>query len=676
MNKKQKLILKQTCRCCRPLLALLLFSLFLNLCAVPAIAAGEDKPIKKLQPNQVQLYEDEYLELLMMVEKTVKMPLSEYNYLLELIRRADEKKKKDEEAYQKMLAMAASEKFSITEGRLDCVISGDKATVNGELTVNLHGEGWKEIPIYPLPGLEKITFDGKEALLTKTEDEGNYQQYMQTSVDEERYVINTDAKGIKRIAFTYHPNLNLRNDLNKFYGNIVLASNIRVSFNVDITLPKGAEPSTNLKDRMTVSKNGELFTASVDTDFTEPLLIDWFVPRAVSRESIKPEYSGNFLSFFDYDETDIRLVTLASIEIITVNPQFVEINLPEGFKYTDSESPVGVSVIPFDNNSKLKVVLDNSVNGFAQVLFRAEAKRTSERPLLNPPKLEGAFKQSGWIAVKSEGYALKAVDNGGMIPADSRLAPSELVNMIGGLPDLAYKFRGSGAAFKPAEISLTKIKTADSLPAYVKGIQYSAVYSTEGVVLTEAQAILVNNSNQFLKVNLPAGSEMQSAFVDNKPVRPVSGQDGAFLIPIKPKENSQDGRVDLNFVFKSDLPPISEKGTAHIILPEIDMPVNHLIFHLYLPEGYKYKDFEGSMKSGTGAFTSISKMRRSDVRSEEKVTAGIVAREALAPGDYGSGAPGSLPVKITVPKGGIKLDFFDLLVINERPVLSFDYKKK
>jgi hypothetical protein len=644
-----------------------------------AQAAEDAASAKKLKPNQVKLYEEDYIELLMMVEKTIKLPLIDYNNLLELVRKAEDQRKKDEEAAKKLLAMAASEKFSVTDGKLDCFISGEAATVKGSISVNLHGDGWKEIPLYPLPGIENITMNGKEALVTKTENGGNYQAAQSTDAAE-KYSINTDEKGVRKIDFIYHPTVNLRNEVNRFYGSFTLESNQRVAFNVNITFPRGAEPAPALKNRMTLSKRGDFFTASMTTDFTEPLIVEWFVPRAVTQESLKPEYTGNFLSYFSFDESEVRLVTLASVEIITINPPYLEISLPEGFKYIDSERATGISVLAMEDGRKLRVILDESVTGFAQLLFFAEAKRTSDHPKIDPPRLTGAIRQAGWIAVKSEEFTLKPSDNGDLTPADSRLAPSELSNIMGGQPDLAYKYRSSGTSPKPALLNLTSVKTADSLPAYVRELQYNMVYSQEGALLTEAQAILINNNKQFVKIHLPPGSELQTAFVNNKPVRPVKDPDDALLIPIKPKDNSQDGRVVLNFVFKSNLSPINEEGINEIILPSIDMPINYLGAHIYLPEGYEYDSFGGSMMEGIGLFRNAAFTGSMAVKGD--ISAGLpsskVQQETTGSEgfyDEGGRVEGPLPVKITVPKAGIRLDFFDLLVMSEKPIITFEYEK-
>ena len=647
----------------RNISCIFLSAIFITLCCIPAFA--NDLKDKQPQPNKVRMYEEDYIELLLMVHKSVKLPLDEYNILMEMVRKADERRKKELEEMNKILAMASSEKYSVTGGRLDCVISGDSATVTGSLGIDLRGEGWKEIPLYPLPGLETIFLGSREAVI----------QYAEENPDGGAYQVNTDEKGKREIRFTFHPKINRISEGNTFYNTISMEFNQKAAFDVRITLPKGAEPTPGLSDKIKISRKGDLVLAFATTDFTEPLIFTWYVPRTKAAENLRPEYNGNLLSFFHFEKSRIRLVSLVNLEIITKAPDKIVISLPEGFNYSDSERAPGISVAP-DGTGKIAVRIDSTLEGLAQFIFFADAPLEGTQAILLPPKVTGASRQGGWIAVGADGFSVKCSENGDLVPSDTRLIPSEMRNMMDSLPDAAFKYTFSETGLKPAMMNLVSIKTADSLPAYIKELNFSSVFSQEGVMFTEARALLVNNNTQFIKVSMPPASELQTAFVDNKPVKPVKGPDGALMIPIKPKESSQDGRVDVLFVFKTMLPPLGDEGKAGIQLPSVDIPVNLMRFHLFLPEGFEYDAFEGSMMPGNGILRKTVTTGKADM---DKSISKVGQFDAPPPAEFGSGGSsiaGALSVSVTIPKTGSRHDFFDLLIMNEKPVLSFEYEKE
>jgi hypothetical protein len=647
----------------RNISCIILILVFITLCGIPAFTS--DLKDKQPQSNKVRMYEDDYLELLLMVHKSVKLPLEEYNILMEMVRKADERRKKELDEMNRLQAMASSEKYSITGGKLDCVISGDTATVTGSLGIDLNGKGWKEIPLYPLPGLESIFLGEREAVIQNVEEESNI----------EAYQVNTDEKGKKEIRFTFHPKINRISEGNTFYNTISMEFNQKAAFDVRITLPKGAEPAPGLSDKIKISKKGDLVLAFATTDFTEPLVFTWYVPRAKAAENLKPEYNGNLLSFFHFEKSRIRLVSLVNLEIITKAPEKIEISLPEGFNYNDSERAPGISVAP-DGAGKIIVRIDSSFAGLAQFIFFADAPLEGTQAILLPPNVTGASRQDGWIAVGADGFSIKCSDNGDLVPSDTRLIPSEMRSMMDSLPEAAFKYTFSETVLKSAMLNLVSIKTADSLPAYIKELNFSSVYSQEGVMFTEARALLINNNTQFVKVSLPPASELQTAFVDDKPVKPVNDSDGALMIPIKPKENSQDGRVDVLFVFKTILPPMVDEGKAGIQLPSVNMPVNLMRFHLFLPEGFEYDSFESSMMPGEGLFRTTTTSGKQDSYKSISKGGQLNAPSSAEFEAGGSSIAGALSVRVIIPKTGSRHDFFDLLVMNEKPVLSFEYDKE
>jgi hypothetical protein len=115
----------------------------------------------------------------------------------------------------------------------------------------------------------------------------------------------------------------------------------------------------------------------------------------------------------------------------------------------------------------------------------------------------------------------------------------------------------------------------------------------------------------------------------------------------------------------------------------VDLPVSRLQWSLYVPQGYKYKKFEGNVQEATAPFQALpeeklvmqgddwTSMPQAMLQQNVLDVANVQVAQQKQSMDVGV-----MPVKMEIPQEGRLLRFTKMLVIDEKPTLSFKYRKK
>ena len=98
-------------------------------------------------------------------------------------------------------------------------------------------------------------------------------------------------------------------------------------------------------------------------------------------------------------------------------------------------------------------------------------------------------------------------------------------------------------------------------------------------------------------VVLPAGAEIWSLLTDGRVSVPSYRTDGDASVLMLPLGQSVSSElpVKLEFVYVCPAPEGWLHGRPHFVGPKFDLPLKDMQWRLYLPEGYEYDDFEGTL---------------------------------------------------------------------------------
>ena len=243
----------------------------------------------------------------------------------------------------------------------------------------------------------------------------------------------------------------------------------------------------------------------------------------------------------------------------------------------------------------------------------------------------GVARETGFIAVsRGENLEVTVDKSEGLEPRDVKELPPSLASAFLG-------FRYFDSERHTLRLGLIRHDLENVLGALIRRMHVDTVLSDQREVVHEAIFEVQNNREQYLELRLPKGMEIWSAFVRGVPVRSTTRKsDGARLIELT-KSESMDSAFRVRLILRQTLTggSMGRHGSLVFALPEpLNIPVLRTTWKLFLPRGYRYVSFGGSMRqevSGSPSWIEpAAETLLSDLPAE---LAGGIASPTLKPPD-------------------------------------------
>ena len=274
-------------------------------------------------------------------------------------------------------------------------------------------------------------------------------------------------------------------------------------------------------------------------------------------------------------EDSTQITTSVRLEVTQGQAREMIVAVPAGVTVNQvSGAPVADWSV---NAGNLTIVFLDPVTTDTSVVVTAEARLPRDGvlavPLLRVPAAE---RETGGVAIDVIG-AGEIADRQprGLEPADV----SDLGEIVAGResPSMAaFRFAPMGGA-EPRSLTVNVSRyTADAvLVANVEEAHYEVLLGEDGKLLVRARYAVRNNQRSFLAVKLPPQALLWSAALAGRPVRPGLAADGAVLLPLQ-KERARDDAPAfvVELVYLQRVPSLTDKGTAHVELPAVDLPIS------------------------------------------------------------------------------------------------------
>lgn len=214
-----------------------------------------------------------------------------------------------------------------------------------------------------------------------------------------------------------------------------------------------------------------------------------------------------------------------------------------------------------------------------------------------PLRTVNTARESGFIAVsRGENLEVRVADSTGLESRDIKELPPQLANAFLG-------FRYFDPVKQSLELELVRHEMEAVLGALIRRVHIDTVLNDQREATHEVIFEVQNNREQYLELDLPKEVQIWSAFVRGMPVHPITRQsDGARLIELT-KSESKDMAFRVRLILKETLPGGDLKGGGKLIFnppKPINLPILRATWKLYLPRGYLYYDFGGSMRLEKG----------------------------------------------------------------------------
>jgi hypothetical protein len=106
-----------------------------------------------------------------------------------------------------------------------------------------------------------------------------------------------------------------------------------------------------------------------------------------------------------------------------------------------------------------------------------------------------------------------------------------------------------------------------------------------------------NTSKQFLELTLPEGAQIWSVFVAGEPVKPRISE-SQILIPLNRSRQGASGLVsfDVELIYFEKAVGFRRWGRRSTEFPVPDVIISQMLWSVYLPVGYSYLDFGGTVE--------------------------------------------------------------------------------
>jgi hypothetical protein len=476
-----------------------------------------------------------------------------------------------------------------------------------------------------------------------------------------------------------------------------------------------------------------------DLDSTGLLDLRWSGRRRVEPQAAR--LSGRLLGLLTVGESAVHGLALYELGVEAGAVEHLDLLLPPGVEVlkTSGASVLQWQVAPGPQR-RLRVLFRQPVDRSTrfQVSYQAAAAGTGERqdlPLLLPGPVVTVRASVGIQAPKSLEVKLERRQGARLLPPAEW--PPELVELTRN--PLLHVLELDGPA--SLAVRLSRRPRLGLTSAIVDELHAATVLLPDGTELTKLRLQIRNNTRQHLQLRVPPGATLLRAFVDGQPVRPgmVPSDPGLLLLPLRqsqrvdgthlhrvadgetlaeianlyfsdpgqwplilkanrlsdprtvqagqqlriprgPQVTVEESAFALELAYRQGGTALGLLGRRRLALPELDLEVMRLYWHLFLPPDQHPVHFAGDLTQQTLVRFDLFRRAREllrralQVRSAWAEPGNILARRrALYLEEAGSARHEADDDPLLFPLVGERYRFHSLLVGRHTPRLTVSY---
>jgi hypothetical protein len=494
----------------------------------------------------------------------VTLPLDEYNRLVDLASKMPKKPETPPLAY------------SIKHADLKLRVENE--SVLG--SVQLEGEVFKK-------GVTKVPLTSGITILDA------HQENKALPLQQENGVQTAVLTGPSEFSITLNAGLHLNIEAARasFSLPVPPAGSVQLS----LVLP-GENTYANISPGLITDRRSEHGHTTIEATLApgQPASI-WWARRETAAPTVPREvrFLSEVKTLVSVSEAELRVATLADVNVVQGEPSQFEVEIPEGYEVTgvtgasleSSETQFGTLIL------KVRTPTQRS----HQFLISMERSITDSKASAPFPSFKNAQRETGEVLIEGTGtMELTATEGGGLKRMDVRETNPYLRSLAHYPPQAAFRFHRQPNEIPTLALEWTRFPDSSVLAAVAENAVVTTLVTSEGRSLTEIKLTVKNQAQPFLKVALPAGASILSADVAGEKVKPVQGPDGDRVPLLRPGYRPA-GAYEISFVFMHSGAPFAKKGGSELSLPRMDVPIDLLQWEVFLPEQYKVKDFGGDV---------------------------------------------------------------------------------
>lgn len=331
---------------------------------------------------------------------------------------------------------------------------------------------------------------------------------------------------------------------------------------------------------------------------TNTIKIRW---RKKPPEFIKgpPKVYSETFNLLSIEDDVLRVHTQISLSVLQNTISAVTLKIPEGYSILDVGGN-GIEdwrEVTDKKNTNLEIPFEYPKKGSFTLTI------TSEKLLPNSSMavdfagfaVHGAIREKGFLGVALKSTSEVTLEGSqGLDKLDVSELPASLINRSQKPLLLGFKY-----LHHPYSLVLD-IKKHEELP-----VIGTVVDSASGVTLVTEDGKLVhrivyqirNTSKQFLELELPQDAQIWSVFVGGEPAKPRLNHK-RILIPLNRSRQGATGLVafEVELIYFQKTTRFGWLSRKNSMFPVPDIIISEMLWSVYLPEGYSYLYFGGSVE--------------------------------------------------------------------------------
>ncbi len=215
------------------------------------------------------------------------------------------------------------------------------------------------------------------------------------------------------------------------------------------------------------------------------------------------------------------------------------------------------------------------------------------------PEVRGGHWSGGTFVITNTAGGSELLESSarGLRPLAVSEIPQQVAAILAGPPALAYEITARDFSAAVEVMDLGEFALRESI---VDLAHFRLLYRDDGSILCKVNYEVRNRTRQFLRLELPAGAAVLVVRVNEKsrPVSPVPGDGGAYLLPLIRSKASVQGLVSfpVEIVLMCRGGRLREgKGEVELPLPRVDLPIAYAWCEAYVPDGLDVRDWSGPL---------------------------------------------------------------------------------
>ncbi|MBL4661848.1 MAG: hypothetical protein JKY19_15930 [Alcanivoracaceae bacterium] len=393
------------------------------------------------------------------------------------------------------------------------------------------------------------------------------------------------------------------------------------------------------------------------------------IVNTVAPERKQGKYNAQVDTLISLGEVTMRASASIQMDIKSGAIVDLQLQLPEGINVLNITGPSirNHKIVNENESQMIDIEFTQEMTGQFRIEVNYEQILTEHKSAVNQAKsnrsellvaslqVSGTEVQHGRIAVEAlTAVEVQTAETRQLSSLEINELPQQLLLKTTNPILLAYKYVNTESPHL-LRLSMTRHQELAVQLAAIESARYQTLITNDGLSVTTATFNVRNSRRQFLRLNLPEGSEVWSVFVDGKAEKPAQANGGIASSILIKMLNSVSG-FPVTVVYATAIDKMGIIGNISSQLPLPDMVVTHTYWDVYLPIGFRYQKVTSNMNTVAAGILVNPRVQTTTDTMKDKMIRPQVGN----------------PLRMKVPQQGIQYSFEKLYANQSEAAAYFE----